>query len=102
MTTQTKNLIDQHLKVIELLEDIATFERRIELKKECINGFSGTFPELKLKYEDQIDTYNRCIARLYSRYEKAVKTIDFKYEVEKQAKYFNTEKFWLYVLMQND
>lgn len=41
--------IDKHQKCIEILECIGHFESMIKLKEESINGYPGTFYELRKK-----------------------------------------------------
>ena len=62
-------LIDKHQLCIEILEGVKYFEKAIELKKYSINGFSGTFPELRRKYIHDVDIYERCVKRLKQRYD---------------------------------
>ena len=64
----TKELIAKHDKSIAILEGIQHFETMIKHTNDSINGFGGSFKDLREKYTDKIDTYNRCIERLYSRY----------------------------------
>ena len=68
MTTQ--ELIEAHEKCIEVLEAIRTFERFIKSAHENIDGFAGTFPELRRKYIHRIEIYQMCITRLQERYSK--------------------------------
>lgn len=60
--------INLHLKGLEILEAIKALQKRNESSIENINGFPGTFPRLKKKYENDIDTRNRCIERLLIRH----------------------------------
>ena len=66
----TKKLIKQHEKQIAILEAIRHFEKAIELKTGSLNGYPGTFPELRRKYNRNIEIYNKCIQRLTERYLK--------------------------------
>jgi hypothetical protein len=66
----TKKEIKKHELCIEILEGISHFQNSIKLKKDSITGIAGTFPELRSKYLDNIDTYKRCIKRLEQRYNK--------------------------------
>ena len=64
-----ENELKDSLQVcIEILDAISYFKKMKQHKVDSINGFQGTFPELRAKYIDNIDTYNRCIERLYKRY----------------------------------
>ncbi len=65
-----RSLIDKHQMCIEILEGIICFEQRKKHRIESIEGFAGTFPELRKKYENDIDTINRCIKRLEQRYKR--------------------------------
>jgi len=69
------NPIEKHQSCIEILEGIKHFEKKKERKIESINGFAGTFPELRLKYINDIDTINRCIERLVLRYQTILQQI---------------------------
>lgn len=66
----SRSLIDKHQTCIEILEGIIRFEQRKKHKIESIEGFAGTFPELRKKYVNDIDTINRCIKRLEQRYKR--------------------------------
>jgi len=61
-------LILKHEKSIKILEAIKYFEKMICSKVDSINGFAGTFTELRKKYYHNIDIYNMCIDRLILRY----------------------------------
>jgi hypothetical protein len=63
-------LIEHHRNAINKLEAIKEFEKRKSLKIESINGFAGTFPELRAKYVNEIDTINRCINRIFKSYKR--------------------------------
>lgn len=56
--------LKRHERKGELLEAIESFYRRKEILQESINGFTGTFPKLRLSLENRVDTINRCILRL--------------------------------------
>jgi hypothetical protein len=64
----TKGLITKYEKSIAILEGIQHFKTMIKHTNNSINGFGGSFRDLREKYMDKIDTYNRCIERLYNRY----------------------------------
>lgn len=66
----SRSLIDKHQMCIEILEGIMCFEQRKKHRIESIEGFAGTFPELRKKYVNDIDTINRCIKRLEQRYNR--------------------------------
>ena len=66
-----QNKVDTHRKCIALLEAIETFEAFIKNRSESLNGcYISQFPVLVKKYENEIDTYHRCIKRLEQRYNK--------------------------------
>jgi hypothetical protein len=66
----SRSLIEKHQTCIEILEGIIRFEQRKKHRIESIEGFAGTFPELRKKYVNDIDTINRCIKRLEQRYKR--------------------------------
>jgi ABC-type Zn uptake system ZnuABC Zn-binding protein ZnuA len=70
-----KSKIDKLQTCIEILEAITHFENMIKLKKESINGFSGTFPELRKKYLHNIQIYQKCMIRLIQRYKTILNQI---------------------------
>ena len=59
----------------ELIGGILYFQRRRKLLTESIETFAGTFPELRAKYINQLDTVNRCIVRMHERYNKIKATL---------------------------
>ena len=61
--------------LLEIQEAVEFFERKIESAEESIDGFIGQFKELRDKYTDRIDTYERCIDRLNQRFSKRLKTL---------------------------
>tara|TARA_R110002020_G_scaffold288718_2_gene504198 strand:+ start:367 stop:582 length:216 start_codon:yes stop_codon:yes gene_type:complete len=61
--------------LLEIQEAIESFENRIELTQESIDGCAGQFRELRDKYTDRIDTYERCIDRLNERFSKRLNTL---------------------------
>ncbi len=64
------SLIKKHEKAIECLEAIRTFQKRKRMEIGSIESFPGTFPRLRAKSVNRIDTLNRCINRLILRYNK--------------------------------
>jgi hypothetical protein len=65
-----RSLIQKHEKSIAILDAIMRFERRKKRFIESISGFSGTYPNLRVKYVNNIDTINRCIKRLEKSYKR--------------------------------
>ena len=65
-----RSLTNKHQMCIEIIEGIMHFEQRKKHRIESIEGFAGTFPELRRKYINDIDTINRCIKRLWQRYQR--------------------------------
>ena len=64
----TTELIKKHQSCIEILVAVLTFEMLIKSGKENIDGFCGTFPELRRKYIHNVEIYKMCIDRLNLRY----------------------------------
>ena len=82
-------LIDKHQMCIEILEAIMRFEQQKKHKIESIEGFAGTFPDLRKKYVNDIDTINRCIKRLKQRYNHAlIGSHETSQEIEDQFEAF--------------
>ena len=67
-----RSLIEKHQLCIEILEGIKHFENKKKHRIEIIEGFPGTFPRLRRKYINDIDTINRCIKRLEQRYKSVL------------------------------
>lgn len=62
-------MIKSHERSVEILEAIQSFKHKKKFIVECsIGGFAGTFPRLRAKYENDVDTINRCIMKLYNKY----------------------------------
>lgn len=61
--------------LLEIQEAVEYFERRIEFSQETMDGYGGYFRELRDKYTDRIDTYERCIDRLNERFSKRLNTL---------------------------
>ena len=62
-------LIQKQERGMEILVAIKDFQFRIKLNEDSINGFAGTFPTLRKKYINNIDTLERCIERMYIKFE---------------------------------
>lgn len=73
-----KTLIDKHQTCIEILEAIQYFKIRKITTNKSLNGFAGTFPNLRRKYEHTIIIYDMCIERLKQRYVKTLLMINLK------------------------
>jgi len=67
-------LIERQQKGMEILEGIQHFLTLIKSTKQNINGFAGTFPGLKIKYEHNLEIYWMCVRRLEQRYKKVMNT----------------------------
>ena len=66
-------LIEKQELGLEILEAIKWYENvRIPSTIKSINGFGGTFPELRKKHVHNIEIYNMCINRLYKRYKATI------------------------------
>ena len=63
-----ERLKKQHERCMELLDAIRSFQVRKQLKREHIEGFAGTFPALRARYVNDIDTLNRCISKFEAMY----------------------------------
>jgi len=57
-------------RLTEILNAIDAFERRIDLDKDSLDGFPGTFTSLRAKYLNDIDTREKCIERMWKLYKK--------------------------------
>lgn len=57
---------------IKIVEGISYFKRMLKSQQESIDGFQGTFPELRRKLIHRMEVYQKCVDRLQQRYEKAV------------------------------
>lgn len=64
----TQEQIERHQMCIQILEAIQHFENVKNHKQESISALGGMLPELRKKYINELDTYNRCIERLNQRY----------------------------------
>jgi len=66
--SKTQDLIDIQNRKIEILEGIQFLETKRQRRMESVEGFGGTFPELRREYIHEIDIINRSINRLYQRF----------------------------------
>ena len=73
-----KTLIDKHQTCIEILEAIQYFKIRKITTDKSLNGFAGTFQNLRRKYEHDFIIYDMCIERLKQRYVKILLMINLK------------------------
>jgi len=64
--------IERHDKAEKILQAILSFRNKKKAIISHIEGFGGTFPRLRAKYVNDVDTINRCINRLHSRYKKVM------------------------------
>jgi hypothetical protein len=67
MTIKTQ--IKKHERCLELLEAMQTMKNRIEMVQDSLKGFAGTFPQLKRKLENDLDTKRRVIQKLSIKYQ---------------------------------
>lgn len=73
---QPKKQIDIHEKCIGISKAIEYFQQKIQSKKESIAGFAVfNFPDIKRKWEHDMNIYERCIDRLFERYNKTLKQL---------------------------
>jgi hypothetical protein len=68
----TKAELNKLETCVKIVEGIRLFKRLIESQQESLDGFQGTFPELRRKLIHRIEIYQKCVQRLEQRYEKAV------------------------------
>lgn len=68
----TKVELDKLETCIKIVESIRFFKRMLESQQESLDGFQGTFPELRRKLIHKVEIYQKCADRLQQRYEKAV------------------------------
>jgi hypothetical protein len=62
-----EEMLHKTYRRLELLELILDLEKRRSLYVEHIEGLAGTFPDLKKKFLNKIDTIQRGIDRLKKR-----------------------------------
>lgn len=65
-------LRDLHQECIEIIEAIDSLSRKRNRLTTYVNGFAGTFPELRNKYLHQIDIADRATKRLKQRHDKKI------------------------------
>ena len=61
--------IQYHQRAIQILEAIEDMQFRKALAQESLEGFPGTFPELRRKYQHRIEIIDLSINRLKLMYE---------------------------------
>lgn len=64
----TSKRIAHHERCIELLEAIQSLQNRRACTVENIEGFGGTFPELRRKYKHRLIIIDMAIARIEKMY----------------------------------
>ncbi len=62
--------IQYHQRAIQILEAIEDMQFRKVMAQESLEGFPGTFPELRRKYQHRILILTASINRLKQMYEK--------------------------------
>ena len=70
------NLDEVHKRTVrlsELIQAIHDLRRRKEIRKQSVNGFPGTFPKIRAKDVNNIDTLNRAILRMVNSYYSELK-----------------------------
>jgi hypothetical protein len=70
-----KQLIQKHEILIEILEGIHHFTRRVNNYRESLEGIQATFPGLKSRLVHDIEIAEMCIKRLEERYFKLLKQL---------------------------
>lgn len=68
----TKTIIDYHERCIEIMEGIQSFQRLIHMVRQNLDTPGAVYPTFVAKYENKIDTWERCIVRLLERYNNAM------------------------------
>ena len=61
--------------LVKIEEGIQSFKKRIEIAENIIDYEGLYFREIRDKYTDKKDTYQRCIVRLEERLNKQLNTI---------------------------
>jgi polyhydroxyalkanoate synthesis regulator phasin len=64
----TKERIEHHDKIIDVLVEIESHEDIIAIEKEAISKFGHYYPELKVKHQKNIDRLNGKIKQLEQNY----------------------------------
>lgn len=70
-----KQTIRDHEILIEILEGIHHFTRRVNNYRESLEGIQATFPGLKSRLVHDIEICEMCIKRLEERYFKLLKQL---------------------------
>ena len=70
-----KQKIQEHETMIELLEGIHHFTRRVNNYSESLEGIQAAFPRLKSRLVHDIEICEGCIKRLEERYFKLLKKL---------------------------
>lgn len=73
---EINRIIKKHERLIQILESIKSFEKRIDNNIESLNGFAGTFLSNKKKYINDIDTQKKCVTKLINLYYKTLQQIN--------------------------
>jgi uncharacterized glyoxalase superfamily metalloenzyme YdcJ len=61
-------VLAKHRDAVQKLEAIEQLMKRRARKIESVEGFGGTFPSLRSRYMNDIDTLNRAINRVWRSY----------------------------------
>ena len=69
VAVETAKLLALNERKIEILEAIRSFQRMIVRTEDTMNSLNELFPTRTEKRDHQIDIYNRCINRLYKKYQ---------------------------------
>jgi septation ring formation regulator EzrA len=67
MTIETQ--IKLHERCLEILQAIQSLKVRRQCNRDSLNGFQGTFPSLRRRLENNIDTLDKCIIKLNNKYQ---------------------------------
>ena len=72
----TTSLLQKHQEAMNILCAIVEFKDRKKNIIESIERLAGTFPRLRAKCVNEIDTINMCINRLSLKYNKKMKELN--------------------------
>ena len=70
-----QRIIKTHETLIQIIEGVSHFSRRIDRYRESLDGIQGTFPRLRSRLEHDIEICEMCIKRLEERHSKLLKKL---------------------------
>lgn len=98
---KTVLLLEKHRRAVELLEAVMEMEHRKQNRIDDINGIPGTFPSLRAKLKNRVDTINRVIVRLENRYFKTAIEIQEQQDGKARDNEFDEYDKALAYIMEN-